>query len=84
LEDNAIAGGAGAGVNEFLAAQSSTVDVLNLGIEDSFVEHGSLDEQRDWAGLNSAEIESKICSRLKLLAQRYPVQIDASTATPLK
>jgi 1-deoxy-D-xylulose-5-phosphate synthase len=84
LEDNAIAGGAGAGVNEFLAAQSSTVDVLNLGIEDSFVEHGSLEEQRDWAGLNSAAIESRICSRLKLLAQRYPVQIDASTATPLK
>ncbi|WP_352256175.1 transketolase C-terminal domain-containing protein, partial [Pseudoalteromonas sp. 19-MNA-CIBAN-0066] len=32
LEDNAIAGGAGSAVNEFLATQKADINILNLGI----------------------------------------------------
>ena len=37
LEENAIMGGAGSGVNELLMAKRRPVPVLNLGLPDSFV-----------------------------------------------
>ena len=41
LEENAIMGGAGSGVNELLMAKRRPVPVLNLGLPDSFVSQGT-------------------------------------------
>jgi 1-deoxy-D-xylulose-5-phosphate synthase len=60
LEENAVAGGAGSGVNEFLAAQSENTAILNLGLPDQFVEHGSHDAQLAWTGLDTESILQRI------------------------
>src|SRR5690606_29189723 len=41
LEDNVVAGGAGSGVAELLAAEGLCVPVLHLGLPDAFQHHGS-------------------------------------------
>lgn len=41
VEENAVDGGAGAAVNEFLAAAGVTTSILNLGLPDRFIEHGN-------------------------------------------
>ncbi len=49
LEDNAIAGGAGSGVSEFLHQQSRHIPMLHLGYPDKFPSHGSVEEiLADW------------------------------------
>jgi len=49
LEDNAIAGGAGSGVSEFLHQQSRHTPMLHLGYPDKFPPHGSPKEiLTDW------------------------------------
>ena len=60
LEENAVAGGAGSAVNEFLAARGIQTPVLNLGIPDDFIEHGSQADQLSWTGLNAEAITSRI------------------------
>ena len=60
VEDNAKLGGAGSGVNEVLAAQQNRIPILNLGLPDSFQEHGSRDELLTEAGLDTAGIEKSI------------------------
>ena len=67
LEDNAISGGAGSGVNEYLVEQHLVVGILNLGIPDAFIEHGAPEEQHAWIGLNSSGIESAINARLRTI-----------------
>ncbi len=44
IEDNAIAGGAGSAVCEFLQKANIQIPVLNLGLPDEYVEHGSREE----------------------------------------
>ena len=56
LEENAVAGGAGSAVNEWLAANSHYCKVLNLGLSDQIVEHGSHEEQLNWTGLDAPGI----------------------------
>ena len=63
LEENVIAGGAGSAVNEFLAAQGVQVAMLNLGIPDSFIEHGKPAELLAECGLDADGIERAICQR---------------------
>jgi 1-deoxy-D-xylulose-5-phosphate synthase len=41
VEENAVDGGAGGAVNEFLAAAGVTTSILNLGLPDRFIEHGN-------------------------------------------
>jgi len=60
IEDNAIAGGAGSGVNEYLLAQGKPVSILNIGITDQFVKHGTQEEMHLELGLDAAGIVSKI------------------------
>jgi 1-deoxy-D-xylulose-5-phosphate synthase len=52
LEENSIQGGAGSGVNEYLAAQQIMIPILNIGLPDRFIEHGSRDETLRDAGLD--------------------------------
>ena len=51
LEENAVAGGAGSGVAEFLSAESITTPVRHLGIGDRFVEHGDQNAMRREQGM---------------------------------
>lgn len=60
LEENAIMGGAGSGVNELLMAKRRAIPVLNIGLPDSFVSQGSQEEVRVDLGLNAAGIQQKI------------------------
>ena len=60
LEENAIMGGAGSGVNEVLMANRKAVPVLNLGLPDYFIPQGTQDEARAAIGLDAAGIEAKI------------------------
>ncbi len=65
LEENAIAGGAGASVSEYFAQQGIVVAVLHLGLPDIFIEHATHDAQIATAGLNVACISERIKARLK-------------------
>ncbi|EKN4713208.1 1-deoxy-D-xylulose-5-phosphate synthase [Yersinia enterocolitica] len=60
VEENAIMGGAGSGVNELLMAKRQLVPVLNLGLLDHFVPQGEQDEMRAEFGLDAAGIQSQI------------------------
>jgi 1-deoxy-D-xylulose-5-phosphate synthase len=52
VEENAVAGGAGSAVNEVLAAEHLAVPVLNLGLADTFLQHGTREEVLHLAGLD--------------------------------
>jgi len=60
VEDNAIAGGAGSGVNEFILSQGMTKKILNIGLPDSFIKHGTQAEIHQELGLDSEGILEKI------------------------
>jgi 1-deoxy-D-xylulose-5-phosphate synthase len=60
LEENAVAGGAGSAVNELLAVNGQHCALLNLGLPDHPVEHGSHGEQLAWTGLNNESIRERI------------------------
>ena len=64
LEENAIAGGAGSGVCEYLNSRALTVPVLQLGFGDEFVEHASQKQQLAMQGLDAKSIAERINLRL--------------------
>jgi 1-deoxy-D-xylulose-5-phosphate synthase len=64
IEENSVIGGAGSGVNELLAAAGVTVQVLNIGIPDRYIEHGSRDDCLAMAGLDAQGILEQINNRL--------------------
>ena len=64
IEDNALAGGAGSAVNEFLAAKGVSIPVLNLGLPDYFIEQDSQAAQMAAVGLDAKGIVARIRSRL--------------------
>lgn len=60
LEENVVAGGAGSGVNEFLAVQEITTPILNLGLPDQHIDHGSQEQQLASCGLDTQGIIATI------------------------
>ncbi|MDG1731475.1 MAG: 1-deoxy-D-xylulose-5-phosphate synthase [Thalassotalea sp.] len=60
VEDNAIAGGAGSAVNEFVQANKLAVNTLNIGLPDCFIKHGTQDEIHAELGLDHAGILKQI------------------------
>ena len=64
VEENAVAGGAGSGINECLAARGVTLPVHNLGLPDRFVEHGEHSVLLSQCGLDAAGIETSITNYL--------------------
>ncbi|WP_426359899.1 1-deoxy-D-xylulose-5-phosphate synthase [Pseudocolwellia sp. HL-MZ19] len=66
LEDNAIAGGAGSAVNEFILSKGIAIKILNIGLPDAFIKHGTQDEIHQELGLDSEGILSKINNFIKL------------------
>ena len=64
LEENAIMGGAGAAVSEFLAREDILKSVLHLGLPDVYVEHAKPAQMLAECGLDAAGIEASISQRL--------------------
>jgi 1-deoxy-D-xylulose-5-phosphate synthase len=60
IEENATIGGAGSAVGELLASEGVLIPILQLGIPDRFIEHGSRDSCLVAAGLDSAGLTSSI------------------------
>ncbi|MEC8139264.1 MAG: transketolase C-terminal domain-containing protein, partial [Pseudomonadota bacterium] len=60
LEDNALMGGAGSAVNEFVMAEKLNVPVLNLGLPDVFIKHGTQQEIHQELGLDADGIQKSI------------------------
>ena len=54
VEDNAVMGGAGSAVNEFINVAELSVTVMNLGLPDDYIEHAQREEQ-----LAACELDAK-------------------------
>jgi 1-deoxy-D-xylulose-5-phosphate synthase len=70
VEENAIAGGAGSGVNEVLAAEGQAVELLNIGLDDKYFQHGTREECLHQAGLDKEGILARIIRRFGAGNQR--------------
>lgn len=64
IEENAIAGGAGSAVNEYVVNQGLDCQLLNLGVPDVFIDQDEPANMRQVVGLTAANIASQINSRL--------------------
>ena len=60
VEENVVAGGAGSAIVECLAAHGHIPPMLNLGIPDRFMEHGTREDCLAAAGLDLASVETAI------------------------
>jgi 1-deoxy-D-xylulose-5-phosphate synthase len=72
VEENSVAGGAGSGINEALAAMGITTAILNVGIPDQFIEHGSVEDCLTAAGLDAPGIHEQIIARMQLMGMSAP------------
>jgi len=77
LEENVVAGGAGAAVAEFLAEQGIQVPLLHFGLPDRYIEQASQVEQLQEAGLSVEAI-------LEGIRRHLPPDIEAVDAKPLQ
>jgi 1-deoxy-D-xylulose-5-phosphate synthase len=64
LEENTINGGAGSGVNELLATRSITIPIANLGLPDTYIEHGIQSDMLAACGLDASGIIKSALSAL--------------------
>ena len=60
VEENAIAGGAGSGINETLLANRISIPILNIGLADAFIQHGTRGECLRQANLDAEGILGQI------------------------
>ncbi|ELA09042.1 1-deoxy-D-xylulose-5-phosphate synthase [Moraxella macacae 0408225] len=63
LEEHQLMGGAGSSVNEYILAKTHkgpVPNVLNIGIDDKFIPHGSHSEQLAYCGLDVDGVVAKI------------------------
>ena len=67
VEENAVMGGAGSAVAEFLAAEAIVRPLLHLGLPDRYVEHAKPAEMLAECGLDAAGIEAAVRARLARL-----------------
>ena len=65
LEDNAIAGGMGSAVIEFMADNNYQARVKRLGIPDYFVQHGTLEQLHKECGYDFASLVEEIMHACK-------------------
>ena len=77
VEENAIAGGAGSGINELLAAEGLSADILNIGLGDDYIQHASREECLHQAGLDTEGILAKIIRRFGTVDQN-PFDLESS------
>jgi len=81
LEDNAINGGAGSAVNEYLNSQALQIPVVNLGIPDEYVEHATREEQLEEIGLTGEGIVKTITEFNQGIYSQF---LSANIENPLK
>ena len=67
IEENAVMGGAGSAVSEFLAAENIVRPLLHLGLPDYYVEHAKPAQMLAECGLDANGIEAAVRRRLQLL-----------------
>lgn len=60
IEENAVAGGAGSGVSEVLRLHGCTTPLLQLGLPDAWIEHGTRDQALADAGLDVDGIRAAV------------------------
>jgi 1-deoxy-D-xylulose-5-phosphate synthase len=77
VEDNVVAGGAGSGVAELLAAEGIAMPMLHLGLPDAFQHHASREQLLAEAGLDAAGIRASLLRRWPQLGQQPPAAIRA-------
>src|SRR3989338_8166740 len=65
VEENAVAGGAGGAVNEYLAAAGLTCQVINLGLPDRFAGQAGHEDMLAEYGLDAAGIRRAILRYLQ-------------------
>jgi 1-deoxy-D-xylulose-5-phosphate synthase len=65
IEENSLMGGAGSAVNEYLLASNYQIPVLNLGLPDTFLEHGKVPQMLADVGLDASSIAAAIKKKLK-------------------
>lgn len=76
VEDNALAGGMGSAVLEFMADNNYTASVRRLGIPDYFVEQGTLKELHQECGYDYDAIYNAILSVMEIKHVGSPTPID--------
>ena len=69
IEENVVAGGAGSGVGELVGQLQLPVRVLNLGLPDSYIEHGSPAQMLADCGLDVAGIVRQVRDAMPKLAR---------------
>ncbi len=67
LEDNTLAGGAGSAVGECLWEHGARTTVLQLGLPDRFLPHGSREQILGEVGLDAEGIQNAVRTRLEQL-----------------
>lgn len=60
IEDGILAGGAGSAVMEFMSDHGYDTKIIRMGLENHFVQHGSVNELYKICGLNEDSIYEKI------------------------
>ncbi|HSE11262.1 MAG TPA: transketolase C-terminal domain-containing protein, partial [Rudaea sp.] len=75
IEDNAVAGGAGSAVAEFLAGGNLQIPLLQLGLPDEFLEHASREQLLAEAGIDAAGLRKAILKRWPQFAPKPVVEV---------
>jgi 1-deoxy-D-xylulose-5-phosphate synthase len=66
IEEHALSGGLGAEINTFVATHSYQLQVLNVGVPDTFIEHGSHTLLLEELDLSPARLTKKILRQFNL------------------
>lgn len=66
IEDNVIMGGAGSAVNEYTLSQALSTKILNIGLPDQFIKHGTQEEIHQELGLDCAGIIDRVNAFINL------------------
>jgi len=65
IEENVVMGGAGSAVNEFAQQAKINVKILNLGLPDHYIHHGTQSSLLSQVGLDTSGIKQSIQDYLK-------------------
>jgi len=74
VEENAVAGGAGSAVAEFLASQGVVKPLLHLGLPDLYLDQAAHEEQLAACGLDATGIEAAVLAKLPGVRADHPDQ----------
>ena len=65
VEENAVKGGAGSGINEYLHTIRNNIPVINLGLPDKFIDHGNHQQMLSDCGLDAQGIIDTVKTHLQ-------------------